>query len=200
MCKKYCCMALTILNWLILEQTYSDSIVKILAVRINIHYFLKLITLFEIECLNYWKVYQNISSVLFEPAHEIMALFILRKLILQTRMRSHPVELNVWVLVWLFVYFHTSCVQTAKALVRLHGCAGSPVPSLVAYVICTIITSAQFYLCLPACMDIIQQRAVFPEHILSVYPSVYVEEGFGVGENLTMVCDAFHCVDIINFF
>ena len=30
-----------------------------------------------------------------EPAHEIMALFVLRKLIFQTRMRSHPVELNV---------------------------------------------------------------------------------------------------------
>ena len=31
----------------------------------------------------------------FEPAHEIMALFVLRKLILQTRMRSHPVWLDV---------------------------------------------------------------------------------------------------------
>ena len=30
-----------------------------------------------------------------EPTHEIMALFVLRKLILQTRMRSHPVGLNV---------------------------------------------------------------------------------------------------------
>ena len=27
---------------------------------------------------------------IFEPCHEIMALFVLRKLILQTRMRSHP--------------------------------------------------------------------------------------------------------------
>ena len=31
----------------------------------------------------------------YEPAHEIMALFILRKLILQTRIRSHPVGLGV---------------------------------------------------------------------------------------------------------
>ena len=31
-----------------------------------------------------------------EPAHEIMALFVLRKLILQTRMRSNPVPLDVW--------------------------------------------------------------------------------------------------------
>ena len=30
-----------------------------------------------------------------EQSHEIMALFVLRKLILQTRMRSHPVELDV---------------------------------------------------------------------------------------------------------
>ena len=30
-----------------------------------------------------------------EPAHEIMALFVLRKLILQTRMRSHPVGLDI---------------------------------------------------------------------------------------------------------
>ena len=31
-----------------------------------------------------------------EPAHEIMALFILCKLILQTRMCSHPMGLDVW--------------------------------------------------------------------------------------------------------
>ena len=34
------------------------------------------------------------------------------------------------------------CVRTAKALVRLCGCAGSPEPSLVAYVISTIISWA----------------------------------------------------------
>ena len=34
------------------------------------------------------------------------------------------------------------CVRTAKALVRLRGCAGSPEPSLVAYVISTIISWA----------------------------------------------------------
>ena len=32
----------------------------------------------------------------FEPGHEIMALFILCKLILQMRMLSHPVGLDVW--------------------------------------------------------------------------------------------------------
>ena len=50
---------------------------------------------------------------------------------------SHPVGLDVWFLVSPFVYFHTFCVRTAKALVRLRGCAGSPEPSLVAYVIST---------------------------------------------------------------
>ena len=34
--------------------------------------------------------------------------------------------------------FHSLCVQTAKALARLHRCAGSPVPLLVVYVISTI--------------------------------------------------------------
>ena len=76
------------------------------------------------------------------PADEIhvMVLFVLRKLILQTRMRSHPVGPDACLLVRHFVYFHTSCVRTAKALARLRGCAGSPEPSLVAYVISTIIS------------------------------------------------------------
>ena len=42
---------------------------------------------------------------LFEPCHEIMVLFVLRKRILQTRMHSHPVGLDVWFLVGHFVYF-----------------------------------------------------------------------------------------------
>ena len=74
--------------------------------------------------------------------YEIMALFVLRKLILQTCMRSHPVGLDVWDLVGPFVYFHISCVRTAKALARLRRCAGSPEPSLVACVISTIISWA----------------------------------------------------------
>ena len=79
----------------------------------------------------------------YEPSHEIMVHFILLKFIPQTRMRSHPVLLDVWFLVGPFVYFHTSYVRTAKALVRLRGCAGSPEPSLVAsYVINTIISWA----------------------------------------------------------
>ena len=31
-----------------------------------------------------------------EPTHEILALFVLRKFILQIRMRNHPVRLDVW--------------------------------------------------------------------------------------------------------
>ena len=75
-----------------------------------------------------------------------MALFVLRKLILQMRMHSHPVGLDVWFLVGLFLYFHTSCVQTAKALVRLRGCTVLSEPSLITYVISTIISWAgSFY-------------------------------------------------------
>ena len=35
------------------------------------------------------------ASEKFDPSHEIMALFVLRKFILQTRMRNHPVGLDV---------------------------------------------------------------------------------------------------------
>ena len=71
-----------------------------------------------------------------------MALFVLNKLILQTRMRCHPVGLDVWFLVGPFVFLHPSCVRTAKAVARLRRCAGSSDPSLVAYVISTIISWA----------------------------------------------------------
>ena len=86
-----------------------------------------------------WHLSSIHFNIKFEPAHEILALFILHKLILQTRMRSHPVGLEVSFMVGPFVYFHTSCERTVKALARLHGCTGSPEPSLVAYVISTII-------------------------------------------------------------
>ena len=51
-----------------------------------------------------------------EPSQEIMALFVPRKLFLQTRMRSNPVGLDFRFLVGPFVCFHTLCVQSAKAL------------------------------------------------------------------------------------
>ena len=53
-------------------------------------------------------------SFLFEPSHEIVVLFVLHKLILQNRMRSYSVRLDVWFLVRPFVYFHTSYVWTAR--------------------------------------------------------------------------------------
>ena len=67
-------------------------------------------------------------------------LFILRKLILQSCMCSHPVGLDVWFFFGPFNYFHTLCVWTAKAVARLRTCAGLPEPSLVAYVTSTIIS------------------------------------------------------------
>ena len=66
----------------------------------------------------------------FEQAHEIMVLFVLRKLFLQTHMRA-----RCRIFVRPFVYFHTSCVRTAKALGRLRGCAGLPESLLIAYVL-----------------------------------------------------------------
>ena len=64
------------------------------------------------------------------------------KLNLQTCTRSNPLSLHVWLLVRPFVYFHTLCVRTAKALARLGRCEVSPEPSLFAYAISTIISWA----------------------------------------------------------
>ena len=83
-----------------------------------------------------------------KPCHEIVVLFVLHKLILQSHVRSHPVGLDVWFFVGPFVYSHTSCVRRAKALARLRGCAGSPESSRVAYVISTIISWAGSIRCL----------------------------------------------------
>ena len=77
---------------------------------------------------------KTFNSDTTEPSNEIMVLFVFRKLILQTRIRCQTVGLDVC--------FHTLCVRTAKALARLRACAGSPEPSLVAYVISTIISWA----------------------------------------------------------
>ena len=71
-----------------------------------------------------------------------MVPFVLCRLILQMCTCSHPLGLDVWSLVRPFVYFHTSCVQTTKALARLRGCAGSPEPSLVTFVISAMISWA----------------------------------------------------------
>ena len=81
----------------------------------------------------------------FEPAHEIMALFVLRTHSIAHAQPSSGARCLI--LVGSFVYFHTSCVRTAMALAGLRGCAGSPEPSLVAYVISTKIScTGSFYL------------------------------------------------------
>ena len=126
---------------------------------------------------------QSKLEIANEPAHEIMALFILPKLILQTRMRSHPVGLEVRFLVRLIVYFHTSCVRTAKALARLRRCAGSPEPSLVPYVISTKISWASSnetphdqtnkMICVPT------KDSDQPEHLPSLINLNYHEEAWG---------------------
>ena len=75
-----------------------------------------------------------------EPTHEIMALFVLRKLILQTRMRCHPVWLDVWFLVGPFVYCANSEGSGETSRMRR-----LPEPSLFAYAITTIISWAGSY-------------------------------------------------------
>ena len=93
--------------------------------------------------LSQWCIHASLIRInQSEPTHEILTRFVFCKFILQIRMCSHPVRLDVWFLVWPFVYFQTSSVRTAKALARLRGCAGSPEPSLVAYAISTIISWA----------------------------------------------------------
>ena len=58
------------------------------------------------------RVWLGLST--YMRCHEIMVLFILRKLILQMRMRSHPVGLDVWFFIELFVYFHTTLCANSE--------------------------------------------------------------------------------------
>ena len=108
-----------------------------------------------------------------------MALFVLHKLILQTRMRSHPVGLDVWLLVRSFVYFHTSCVQTVQALARLRGCAGSPEPLLVAFVLSTIISWAGsnvlYSIMMPSILCIHQPVSISNRKISIIFASEYID-------------------------
>ena len=120
--------AFSVIMWLADNLTALDSVTE--------GQKLDFTTLMKIAICLYWLQTEN------EPAHEIMALSVLRKIILQTRMRSHSLGLDVWFLVGSFVYFQSSCVRTAKALARLRRCAGSPEPSLVVYAISIIISWA----------------------------------------------------------
>ena len=87
-----------------------------------------LMTWLDCSCYSSSFVYCVYSrkSIFLEPANEVMVLFVLRKLILQTRMCSRPVGMDVWYLVRPFVYFHTSCVRTANGsgeTARMHRLA-----------------------------------------------------------------------------
>ena len=108
-----------------------------------------------------------------EPSQEIMAFFVLRKLILQMRMHSHPVEVDVWFLMGPFVDFHTSCVRTVKALARLRRCTGSPETSLIAYVISTIISRSSLIWVCTVCPDLsvrkLRNIVVLAQACLSYY-------------------------------
>ena len=83
------------------------------------------------------------TETAIEPRHEIIVLFVVRKLILLTDMR---IMSNFWSNPWSASTFYTSCVRTAKALASQRGCAGSPKPSLVLFVISTLFTWAGSFL------------------------------------------------------
>ena len=52
-------------------------------------------------------------------------------------MPSHSEGPGIWLSVWRFFLTHCLYERAAKVLARLRGCAGSPEPSLLAYVIST---------------------------------------------------------------
>ena len=81
-----------------------------------------------------------------ELSHEIIVLFMLHKLFLQTRMRSHPKGLDVWFLV---DPSSTSILYMCKHWKLWRDCAGSSEPSLVAYVISTIISCLRWHIWAP---------------------------------------------------
>ena len=131
--KALACVISIIISW---AGSYITKKVMSLVLFPNFFFFIKL-TLDSTKNKNCF-IWKTIN----EPAHDILALFVFRKFILQTCMRSHPTGLGVWFLAWSYVYFYSSCVRTAKALARLREWAGSPVPSLVAYLISTKISWA----------------------------------------------------------
>ena len=73
-----------------------------------------------------WAFLQVTLDTVNEPCHEIMALFVLCKLILQTRMRSHPVGLDS-------DFWSDPSSTSILHVCEQRRCAGSPKPLLVAY-------------------------------------------------------------------
>ena len=74
-------------------------------------------------------------SFLNEPSHDFMVLFVLRKLIFQTRMRSHPVGLDVWFLVGPIVY---SLLHVCEQRRLWWDCTDAQTRLSIRYVISTI--------------------------------------------------------------
>ena len=91
---------------------------------------------FVINCLHLSFSHWKFMRLLIEPCHEIMVLFILRKLILQTQISSHPVGLDVWFLVDLL---STSILHVCEQQRLWRDCSDA---LLVACVISTIISWA----------------------------------------------------------
>ena len=63
---------------------------------------------------------------MYEPAHESMVLFVLRKLIRQMGIRSHPVGLDVCFFCWtlrLFSYFMCANIEGSGVTARMRRLA-----------------------------------------------------------------------------
>ena len=75
---------------------YSHSSVDVLSCFASVIDEWRRIDVHDPDCalLGVTKV-TDVSYITNEPSHEVMALFVLRKLIIQTRMRSSPVGLDV---------------------------------------------------------------------------------------------------------
>ena len=75
-------------------------------------------------------------------AHEKRDLMVFWFVVPQMRMRSPLFGVQTCIFASSFHKVSTTCLRTAKAQARLHLCAGSPEPLLVAYVISTFFSCA----------------------------------------------------------
>ena len=103
--KRFICLQLIDKQWIILPtfRHWTEEIPpNVWLLRKRLHVFL-MFTTHKKRLRVIFASALDLFFYLFEPYHEIMILFVLRKLVLQTQMRSHPVGLDVWFLVWAFV-------------------------------------------------------------------------------------------------
>ena len=109
--------------------------------------YFRVIRIEEFVILPVWTLHVGViySCVLekpkFEPSHKTMALLVLRKLIFQTRMRSHPVGARRLIFGRILRQF--------PYLVSANSEGSSSEPSLVAYLISTIIPWADSFQLVP---------------------------------------------------